>query len=524
MSARAFCLPVLALGLCAVMLAAHAGCGNSNSDDTTLTIEVKTPGDVDPFKDADKVVITLAADPPQTFTLDSKSTSNFTTFSMDWQVDQATNMVQRTGPLYMEVFDASGNLQARGVTPPVTLEADPMPVVLWVNTIGNSSEVSDTKLHEGRADATAAAVDPAGVAILGGRTDTGSVTNESQIYSAYYHAVEDAGMLGSPRALAAAALADDGRMVIAGGEAGDTSGDVSPLFAPEILSPLADTTGVEWYEATATTDIDMTLLARAGTGFTALAKGQLVLAGGYDNMQNMRLDLLRVTIVPLDSNNSDNKVTVDSPNMLKSPRMSPAVVALASGAVVVLGGGDANATPGEHIELNGNPTGNTPIMGATESDTLPFQGVVAALSGDNVVVAAGWLDADGKPTKSLAVVASGTLTIYPDMLSSPRSACTVTTFQTTDGQNRVFVAGGFDDNEAPLATADLLRLDDNGVPTKVTDTPVALARARARHVAAYLPTGNVLLAGGIGQDGHPTTSVELYTACVDDSSKVCDTR
>ena len=96
-------------------------------------------------------------------------------------------------------------------------------------------------------------------------------------------------------------------------------------------------------------------------------------------------------------------------------------------------------------------------------------------------------------------------------MSSPRGAQTATVLD--DG--RVLVAGGFTDFPyAPtLATAEIWD------PATGVFTPVAhgMRDARGRHVAAALPEGEVLVAGGFAQLGSPGWSAEVYSPVFEDT-------
>jgi hypothetical protein len=112
------------------------------------------------------------------------------------------------------------------------------------------------------------------------------------------------------------------------------------------------------------------------------------------------------------------------------------------------------------------------------------------------------------PTNQVAVLrgtGDDTTVSVHDVLSEPRADATVTALP----GGRVLVAGGVNEKGEPLATADLLDVGDDGVPNLLA--VVDLARPRAGHVAAMLPTGDLLLAGGRTEGGELTGSLELYT-------------
>lgn len=72
---------------------------------------------------------------------------------------------------------------------------------------------------------------------------------------------------------------------------------------------------------------------------------------------------------------------------------------------------------------------------------------------------------------------------------------------------RVLVAGGLGDT-SPTPTAELF--NPLAAPASAWTAAPSLAGARSQHAAAALADGRVLVTGGLGADGAPTTSVEIF--------------
>jgi hypothetical protein len=110
---------------------------------------------------------------------------------------------------------------------------------------------------------------------------------------------------------------------------------------------------------------------------------------------------------------------------------------------------------------------------------------------DSGSVASGWAITPTLPP---------TLVKLPSALSSPREGHSATLVG-----NDVLVCGGSTGTQLS-ATCDLI--DGTNYTIKQM---LPLNAARRDHVAQALETGPVLIAGGLGSDGMPLSTVELYT-------------
>jgi len=124
------------------------------------------------------------------------------------------------------------------------------------------------------------------------------------------------------------------------------------------------------------------------------------------------------------------------------------------------------------------------------------EGILGAIGGQRVLVIGG----SGAATPSTFAVRLDTgevAPVSPDLLT-PRIQATVTVF----GEGGL-VAGGVDPRPggAALAAAEVYVPEVGGFQQQ---PPIALSQPRAQHGATVLVTGETLLVGGVGSDGHTT--------------------
>jgi hypothetical protein len=232
--------------------------------------------------------------------------------------------------------------------------------------------------------------------------------------------------------------------------------------------------------------------------------------------------------------------------MLSTPRAGARAVALADGTVLVIGGAQKGAPALEALTASHT----TPEPAGLAPELVRH---AATLAGDGSVIVAGgitggkatdgaWIitaggasveplpplvharerltitSASSDPFAALFVVGgvdgavavaeveifdptAGTFSLAGIRLLTPRSDHTVTRLPT----GLLLVVGGVDVNGEPIAAAEIID------PINRVARPVASLRtARARHAAMMLPSGRVLVTGGYDAAGQPLTSAEIF--------------
>jgi hypothetical protein len=120
---------------------------------------------------------------------------------------------------------------------------------------------------------------------------------------------------------------------------------------------------------------------------------------------------------------------------------------------------------------------------------------MAAIAGQRVLVVGGGGRGKAPPTLVVRLDTGGVDAAAPDLLT-PRTGASVTPFGTG-----ALVAGGSDSRgvNAPLGSAEVYDATVGGFDQQ---NLIALSEPRAAHGAAVLVTGETLLVGGVGADGH----------------------
>lgn len=232
---------------------------------------------------------------------------------------------------------------------------------------------------------------------------------------------------------------------------------------------------------------------------------------------------------------------------LATPRAGARAVALGGGTVLLVGGAAAGAPAIEALTAS-----HTTPEPAGFSPTLVDH--AAAASGDGSVIVAGGRVPGGLPTDAAWIVAQAGASVEPlppmlharaqltltkasgdafaplyaiggvdgagpvaaievfdpaaglfadtgIQLATPRAQHTVTRLPS----GLLLVAGGVDATGVPLASAEIVD------PVTRTARPVAMMRtARTAHAATLLPDGRVLVSGGTGSDGAPLADAEIF--------------
>jgi hypothetical protein len=359
----------------------------------------------------------------------------------------------RGGQVTVEARDAAGAVVARGVSPPLSFDADSQIVEVLVAPPGRFSAAPFDQ--PARADLAVAPLSY-GVLLAGGRDADGGRSDAVAIYSVYRQTLTAGAPLPGARAAAAAAATFLDIVYLYGG-LGTGDAPTSDLWRFDTTVAPAGS-----YATIAVAGAP----PRAGAAVAPLGGDRFLLTGAPP----LLLDAGAGTVRPF----------ANAPDA--AGQATAAATTAASGvAIVVLAGAggvlryDAGADAFSVVDA-------APRTGAAAA-TLPSGDVLVAADGD-----------------SLLVPPTGAARPGP-AIPGPRRAAAAAVAGTT-----LVLAGGFD--AAGTARADAVRVDTT---TLAVDTvPLLLARGGASAVA--LPNRTVLVVGGRAHDGGaPVAGAEIYT-------------
>ena len=319
----------------------------------------------------------------------------------------------------------------------------------------------------------------------------------------YFNALLASGTteLQTPRAGAVAATLPDGQVLIAGGY-NFTSGD---LQSAELFNPTSETFTA--LPASGDTELQSSRFEAAAA---TLPDGQVLIAGGYNftsgDLQSAELfNPTRDTFTALPASGNTE---------LQTPREDAVAATLPDGKVLIAGGYNASGTL-QSAELF-NPTSDTftalPASGNTELQTARGLAVAATLPDGRVLIAGGG-DSSGDDFQSAELFnpTSDTFTALPASgdteLQTARAGAVAATLP--DGQ--VLIAGGGDSSGDAFQSAELFDPASDTFSALPASGTTELQTARAEAVAAPLPDGQVLITGGFNLAGM-LQSAELYNS------------
>jgi serine/threonine protein kinase len=338
---------------------------------------------------------------------------------------------------------------------------------------------------------------PSGAVLFAG----GTGDNDNRLASAELYAPDAATParatvnLSTPRGSPAAALLADGRVLIAGGD----QRPGRPISSAELFFPRAS-----GRPATSVSAGPMHT-ARAFANTLRFPDGSVLIAGGragsaLDSIERFDLKANAFTEV----------------GKLHVARTSAAAVSLHDGAILIAGGIDAAGAPVSSAELITLQPGQIKsAQTASLATPRAFAGAVLLPDGRALIAGGAGSESDG------TVLASAELFDPQSHTRGYRGAFLPTGAMGTarteplisllpDG--RVLIAGGLSQNGLALASAEIFDpLAEHGrgafVPTG------AMAQGRTRAAVALLPTGKVLIAGGLGEAA--LASAELFDPLAD---------
>jgi TATA-box binding protein (TBP) (component of TFIID and TFIIIB) len=290
--------------------------------------------------------------------------------------------------------------------------------------------------------------------------------------------------LATPRLGPAAARLQSGRVLVTGGE-----GMAGAAVASAELFDPSGNAGAGSFTSAGSMSVGRTRLTA-----TLMGNGQVLVAGGKTpttaHASAERFD-------PTANGGSGGFLPAAS---MASARSWPGAALMPDGKVLVIGGRDG---PSAHA--------TTELYDPTADAFTPGPDLVVVREHFTAtMLPSGRLLLVGGPITTLAELfdplgGGGTGSFVPAGSSSAARQWHTSTLLPS---GKVLIAGGDDQNDVPSATAELW--DPDAPPAAGPSSTGSLLTARSRHTAALLPSGKVLIVGGIGPGGSVLSSAEVY--------------
>jgi hypothetical protein len=465
--------------IAALALVAITACGGKSG---TLTLNLVTsPGD-DPFADAAQVRFTVGA-MAEHVTIVPVSMGHFT-YNVSFKPDDLT------GPVLIEALDAGGAIVAHGQTPYLLLSAvDQGPISAWVGRPGRVAPAA-AMLPKPMAESASAYIPGLGVLYAGGRDAAGTALADTAVYDVFTHGIISTSPMQKARAGGVAAPLANVHATVYGGATSAGFGVASAVDGTlELFDP---TVGVGVWAAL---PVD-TFPARAYATKTILAQGAVLITGGIDANGVAQTSAGLV--------NFDGAIklgTLSGPMAAGRVGHAAAAAKFPDGDGALLFGGLPAGTTGAPVAervvgqaFSVYDVGAQPNRVNATATTMP--------NGDILIL--GGATSTGAQSSGLIVTPttpSATVTPLPMALSVARAGHTASI---TGGD--LVVCGGVDELGMAQASCDVLDAMTYG-----RKSTVPLATARSGATSETMETGVVVIAGGIGADGAPLASIEIYT-------------
>ncbi|MSP60300.1 MAG: hypothetical protein EXR72_08160 [Myxococcales bacterium] len=463
------------LGLIAAF--ALAACGGKQG---TISVSILVPVGDDPFVDATKVRVRVG-DPPLAEQTVAVSGGHF---AAELKLEPPGGNTALAGAVIVEAFDASGQVFARGRTPIVGIVTTDYALVVWVGRIGRAG-VLPGGLTRGRDRLCAVAVPRVGALLAGGVADGAAVT-DAEVHDGFYHALVKATPLPSPRAGVVGIGYDrpdqlSGAALLVGGGPQDGA----PSSELTLFDPRPGTAGV--WSALQTHDT----LARSDATIARLRDGSFLLSGGIGG-DGKPLASATVIVPP------PHVSVTATQGAMATPRAGHTAtpVQLPQGDGLLLFGGSA-AGPAAEVYLAATRS-FAPQDAKTGSRSLH---TATALPDGRLLIVGG---SDGKtPALASGMVFDPGLapTALAALLPAPRAGHIAFL-----AGGELLLCGGYGADRKTLPSCDVL-----DPATLEVRRAIPLAVGRLGGTAIPLESGDILLAGGVGEGGVPVTTLELYT-------------
>jgi hypothetical protein len=299
--------------------------------------------------------------------------------------------------------------------------------------------------------------------------------NSAELYNPATDSFATTGAMATARS-APSVLLNNGKVLIAGGYACDSSGNCSSLGSAEIYDPVAGTFS----------SAGSMVSPRTGHTMTVLPNGTVLIAGGQNCSSTTSCTVLSSAEIYDPVAGTFTKAYT---SMLFA-RYGASAVLLSSGWVLIAGGlGASNSLPAvaelyEGTSFTYGPSLNVPRFGA--SATLLNSGKVLVAGGSTCSL-------PGCPTNAAEIYdpVANTFTLVAGGMTIPRFSHSATL--TTNGE--VFVAGGYSSCASTCTEEESTEIYDPVAGTFSASQP--FTTALAGHTGNLIQNGNVLLVGGI---------------------------
>lgn len=352
----------------------------------------------------------------------------------------------------------------------------------------SSLSATTQRMRQGRRSHTATLLNDGRVLLCGGYVVGTTVTDKGELFSAQDGSFTlTSGRMTSPRASHAAVRLKDGRVLLCGGYYEVGQGSLVSSASAEVYSP---TTGTF-------TAVGSMTSQRVDHVATLLPSGRVLVTGGSRLVGTFVEDLSSVEL--FDPTTSTFSV---APSRLVHTHATHAVIDLADGRFLVVGGSDTDLRPETYTPLDGVFTAIAPAAG----DSGRFGAAVARYADGQVTVVGG--EASGQVLNF--VPATTTLLNSGSPTTMPRAYATVSPI----GNGRMLVAGGIDYTNLNYVEPSCDLIVEGGISGSATyATVVRFPTGMAFHTATVLTDGRVLFAGGVNSTaGQPEfDGAYLYT-------------
>jgi hypothetical protein len=297
-----------------------------------------------------------------------------------------------------------------------------------------------------------------------------------------------AGTMTTPRDSHTATLLSDGRVLVAGGF--DGTGATS---ACEVYDPASN----GWSD----TGISALTYARLSHTATMLRNGKVLVVGGFNGTSYLD----KVELFDPGTNTWTTRMHLNIGRAFHTATLLP------DGKVLVAGGQIAKSPSDwtSSIEIY-DPSLDTWTLDTSHPMASKRAGHTAVLLQNGSILVAG-----GTPDSTTPLDTAETYTESGGWIATTETMAVARFFHsaTVLPDGKVLVAGGTSDGAAPLADSEIYDPNDGSW----TPTAAPLSDARLWHTASLLPNGQVLVAGGSSDGANyvPVQSYELYDPIAD---------